>query len=86
MLIIGDEPTGNLDSKTGQAVMELLINLNQEGKNEAILSTSTLEHINRWLNANLQVNDVIKTNGVDVTIVGIMAYDPAGVEVSTICC
>jgi putative ABC transport system permease protein len=55
----------------------------QEGiQREAILSTSTLEHINRWLNANLKVDDVLKINGVEVTIVGIMAYDLAGVEVS----
>ena len=32
LLIIGDEPTGNLDSKTGSAVMEMLIKLNQDGR------------------------------------------------------
>ena len=32
LLIIGDEPTGNLDSKTGSAVMEMLIKLNKEGR------------------------------------------------------
>lgn len=32
-LILADEPTGNLDSKTGKAVMEMLLNLNKkEGK------------------------------------------------------
>lgn len=30
-LIFADEPTGNLDSKSGQAVMELLENLNEKG-------------------------------------------------------
>lgn len=54
----------------------------EDGKREAILSTSTLEHINRWLGSDLQVNDVIKINGLEFTIVGIMAYDLAGVEVS----
>ena len=49
---------------------------------EAILSTSTLEHINRWLNADLKVNDVLTLNGIEFTIVGVMAYDLAGVEVS----
>jgi putative ABC transport system ATP-binding protein len=32
LLIVGDEPTGNLDSKTGAAVLKILTELNKEGR------------------------------------------------------
>lgn len=38
LLIIGDEPTGNLDSKTGAAVMEILTELNREGRTVVIVT------------------------------------------------
>lgn len=38
LIIIGDEPTGNLDSKTGSIVMEMLIKLNKEGKTVVLVT------------------------------------------------
>jgi len=49
-VVFADEPTGNLDSKSGQAVMEILQGLNESGKITVILithETYTAEHAER---------------------------------------
>ncbi|MCL0061278.1 ABC transporter permease [Thermodesulfovibrionales bacterium] len=56
--------------------------LKEGADREAILSTSTLDHINRWLEAEMKVDDILTINGVEFTIVGVMVYDLAGIEVS----
>jgi len=42
-IIFADEPTGNLDSKTGMEIMELLRKINTEGKRTIIMVTHSME-------------------------------------------
>jgi len=48
-IIFADEPTGNLDSKSGQIVMEIIQKLNDEGHTVLLITheTSTAEHARR---------------------------------------
>lgn len=48
-IIFADEPTGNLDSKSGKAIMELLQDLNEEEKTVVLITheTYTAEHAKR---------------------------------------
>lgn len=49
LVIFADEPTGNLDSKSGQAVMEAIQSLNDKGHTVILITheTATAEHAKR---------------------------------------
>ncbi|MFA6184239.1 MAG: ABC transporter ATP-binding protein [Parcubacteria group bacterium] len=51
-IIFADEPTGNLDSKSGTQIMEILQKLNNEGKTIILVTheTFTAQHAKRILN------------------------------------
>ncbi len=48
-IIFADEPTGNLDSKSGKQIMEILQDLNEEGKTIILVTHEkyTAEHARR---------------------------------------
>lgn len=51
-IIFADEPTGNLDSKSGQIVMDIIQKLNQKGHTILLITheTYTAEHADRIIN------------------------------------
>jgi putative ABC transport system ATP-binding protein len=63
-IIFADEPTGNLDSKSGQIVMELIQKLNDEGHTIVLITheTSTAEHAKRIIHikdGNIESDTVV---------------------------
>ena len=54
-IILADEPTGALDSKTGEEIMHLLTELHQEGKT-IILITHELE-VDAYANRHIILRD-----------------------------
>ena len=46
-LILADEPTGNLDQKTGIKIIDLLFNLNKKNKSSLIIVTHSVELANK---------------------------------------
>ena len=80
--LMGGDPADIRGFMAGTVRLEEGRLLKEGADREAILSTSTLDHINRWLEAEMKVDDILTINGVEFTIVGVMAYDLAGIEVS----
>lgn len=55
LLILADEATGNLDSKTSVEIMELLSTLNQQGK--TIVFVTHNPEISEWMNRTIVFSD-----------------------------
>ncbi|MCV5332612.1 lipoprotein-releasing system ATP-binding protein LolD, partial [Escherichia coli] len=43
MVVIADEPTGNLDLATGEAILDLLLTINQQTGTTFVISTHSSE-------------------------------------------
>jgi len=54
-ILFADEPTGNLDSKTGQQILDLLIQLNEQGKTIIMVTHET--HVAACSRAQLHMID-----------------------------
>ncbi len=54
-LLLADEPTGNLDTKTGEEIMELFHQLNEQG--HTIILVTHEEHIARYAQRILYIVD-----------------------------
>ncbi len=71
-LLLADEPTGNLDSANGQAVMELLADLNAQSGLTVVLATHSAEAA-RFARRTLELSDgrllrVVEHDGLSATV------------------
>jgi putative ABC transport system ATP-binding protein len=55
-IILADEPTGNLDSKTGQQIIDLLVKLNKEKKITLVIVTHN-ENIAKLASRIVRIKD-----------------------------
>ena len=56
MLVLADEPTGNLDEETGEKVLQLLLSLTQDRNKTLIMATHNPE-IAKFADRVLRVNE-----------------------------
>lgn len=54
-IILADEPTGNVDSKTGKEIMEILAKLNQEGRTIVVVTHDP--NIAKWAKRIIKIKD-----------------------------
>lgn len=55
-IILADEPTGNLDSKTGEEIMDILLELNRKNKQTVILITHS-EYVKKYATKVAEIRD-----------------------------
>ena len=55
-VLLADEPTGSLDSRTGQAIMELMLQLREETAKTILLVTHE-EYVSRYASRTVRIRD-----------------------------
>jgi putative ABC transport system ATP-binding protein len=63
-IILADEPTGNLDSKTGLIVMDFLRKMNKEGK--TIIMVTHDHNIAKFASKRIELKDGLIVNQAEV--------------------
>jgi putative ABC transport system ATP-binding protein len=66
-VILADEPTGNLDSKTGVEIMHLLKELNEEGRTIIVVTHDA--NVARYANRICHLHDGVLTEGESLHVV-----------------
>jgi putative ABC transport system ATP-binding protein len=65
-LILADEPTGNLDSKTGASIMGLLVELNAEGRTILMVTHDAKVAVHAGRILQMQDGEIVNGEPVDV--------------------
>jgi len=55
-IILADEPTGNLDSKTGESIIRILHDLNKQNKKTVILVTHS-DYVKKYADQTIEIKD-----------------------------
>jgi len=66
-LILADEPTGNLDSKTGSSIMRLLVELSAEGHTILMVTHDAKVAANAGRILHMQDGEIVNGEAADVT-------------------
>jgi len=65
-ILLADEPTGNLDSRTGQEIMEIMRDLNRK-KGQTVIVVTHSDYVKKYATKIVQMHDGKITTGVNAS-------------------